>query len=109
MIQQRSRRQKKKSLHKLYDMYKINMEPLTQELYDTYVDMATIHAHRWGVTDNKVIHIILSMLLYRDGYWDGSGFIEAVLRNDLSKAIDRADELCMTYLKVIVSAKNLYM
>jgi hypothetical protein len=63
----------------------------------------------WNVEDPTAIRMVASIMMHRDGVWQGGGFVEAVCDNDLYAAISRADNTSLTYLKLyVIASKNCY-
>lgn len=60
----------------------------------------------WGVDDPTAIRMVASIMMHRDGNWQGGGFVEAVCENDLYAAITRADNTSLKYLKLYTIAKR---
>ena len=42
----------------------------------------------------------------RDSELQGGSFVQAILRNDLEEAVNRADNTCINYLRFFVGIKN---
>jgi hypothetical protein len=50
---------------------------------------------------------MVSVMRTRDNDgWQGGGFVTAVIQNNLSSAISRADNECLANLKLIVATKE---
>lgn len=79
---------------------------LTEEINSMYYNAAKEFAGNYKVTSNHICSIIKLVMLHRDGYINGGGFVTAVVNNDLYSAVGRADEECYANLKVIVAAKS---
>jgi hypothetical protein len=63
----------------------------------------------WNVEDATATRMVASIMMHRDGVWQGGGFVEAVCENDLYAAITRADNTSLKYLKLYALAtKNCY-
>jgi len=60
----------------------------------------------WDVNDPTAIRMVASIMMHRDGNWQGGSFVEAVCENDLYAAITRADNTSLKYLKLYVLAKR---
>lgn len=60
----------------------------------------------WGVEDPTATKMVASIMMHRDGNWQGGGFVEAVCENDLYAAITRADNTSLKYLKLYTLAKR---
>lgn len=84
---------------------------MSTELYSEQLELqynakAKEYAALWDVKDEHVIHIIASVMMHRDDVLPGGGFVESVVNNNLSQAINKADTTCYQHLKVIVAANN---
>jgi hypothetical protein len=63
----------------------------------------------WDVEDETAIRMVASIMMHRDGGWQGGGFVEAVCENNLYAAITRADNTSLKYLKLYtLASKNCY-
>lgn len=60
----------------------------------------------WDVQDPTATRMVASIMMHRDGVWQGGGFVEAVCDNDLYAAITRADNTSLKYLKLYTIAKR---
>lgn len=61
------------------------------------------------VTEGERIHIVdiaTSIIMTRDNILQGGGFVEAIIDNNLSQAISRADSTCIKALKFFVMVKE---
>jgi hypothetical protein len=60
-------------------------------------------AQRWAamyeVEDQHAIDVAASVLMTRDGVLQGGSFVQAIIDNNLREAINRADAICIKYLK----------
>ena len=60
-------------------------------------------AQRWAamykVEDQHAIDVAASVLMTRDGVLQGGSFVQAIVDNNLREAINRADDICIKYLK----------
>jgi hypothetical protein len=74
--------------------------------HERYLSTARDYAKLWNVENDHVINIMTSVMLHRDGLRPGGGFVQAVVGNNLSLAVSRADATCITYLKQIVAANQ---
>ena len=77
---------------------------MDKSLYDTYYKRAVEHCKDWGVTDPHIVSITQSVMMTRDNYMQGGGFVTSVVNNDLRTAVSTADTKCINHLRVIVSA-----
>lgn len=53
-----------------------------------------------------IIEVMASVMMTRDGVWNGGSFADAVVRNDLAQTIERADQECLENLRIIVLANQ---
>jgi hypothetical protein len=61
------------------------------------------------VTEGERRHIVdiaASIIMTRDNILQGGGFVEAIIANNLSQAISRADSTCIRALKFFVMVKD---
>jgi hypothetical protein len=80
----------------------------TVDTMKLYREVANEFASDYDVTDSHIIDIITSVMVTRDGVGlKGGGFVQSVVNNNLSYAINSANQSCLQNLKVIVAA-NLY-
>ena len=60
-------------------------------------------AQRWAamykVDEQHAIDVAASVLMTRDGVLQGGSFVQAIVDNNLREAINRADDICIKYLK----------
>ena len=63
-------------------------------------------ALEYEVSSPHIISFIQSVMMTRDGHLQGGSFVQAVVDNDLFKAISNADNQCLQNLKVIVAANQ---
>lgn len=52
---------------------------------------------------NHIIDIMASVMMTRDGFLKGGGFVESIVNNDLYGAINKGDRECLQHLKLIVA------
>jgi hypothetical protein len=71
-----------------------------------YRDAINAHAKDWDVEDPQAIRIAGSIIMARDGVITGTGFVKAVLDNDLDAAVNNGDAALINHLRFLVSAKN---
>lgn len=57
------------------------------------------------VSEN-IIQIMISVMMTRDNLIQGSSFVQAVVDNNLRKAVSRADAECMKNLRIITLCAN---
>jgi hypothetical protein len=80
-----------------------------QEKIVLYKNKAQEHCEGWYVTDPQVVSLCQSVMMTRDEFIMGGGFVQAVVNNDLLRAVTNADPTSLQYLKVITLAKNCYI
>jgi hypothetical protein len=51
------------------------------------------------------VHLAASVMMTRDGVLPGGGFVQAVVDNNLSEAVNRADSVALVSLKALVMTK----
>jgi ABC-type cobalamin/Fe3+-siderophores transport system ATPase subunit len=73
---------------------------------DDYRDAVKAHAKDWDVDDPQAIRIAGSIVMVRDGIINADGFVQAVLDNNLYAAVNNADNVAITNLRYLISAKN---
>ena len=73
---------------------------------EKYKQTSKDYASQWGIVDDHVINIGASILMTRDSELQGGSFVQAILRNDLEEAVNRADNTCINYLRFFVGIKN---
>lgn len=79
---------------------------MKMDILERYQDAATVYAKKWGIDNQHVIEIMTSVMRHRDGVMTGGGFVEAIIANNLSLAVNRADDTCIKYIKQIVAARD---
>jgi hypothetical protein len=75
---------------------------------EEYYQKVTEFAKQYGpLPSNHILDIMVSVMRTRDNDgWQGGGFVTAVVQNNLSSAISRADNDCLSNLKLIVATKE---
>lgn len=53
-----------------------------------------------------IIDIMASVMMTRDKFMVGGSFVQSIVENDLYGAINRGDNECLKYLKLIVATKH---
>jgi hypothetical protein len=76
------------------------------DIVTQYQMTAKEFANENDVISQHIINIITSVMMTRDGHLQGGDFVQAVVNNDLFKAINLADVECYYHLKLIVSANQ---
>lgn len=74
-----------------------------------YRTRAEKFANEYRVKPEDMGHVtdmVSSVMMTRDKYIRGGGFVQAVVDNDLYQAINRGDETCLRNLKVIVASRE---
>jgi hypothetical protein len=79
-----------------------------QKTDEQYYQKVTEFAKQYGpLPSNHILDIMVSVMRTRDNDgWQGGGFVTAVIQNNLSSAISRADNDCLSNLKLIVATKE---
>lgn len=77
-----------------------------KDIFQLYRERAREYAQSWGIDNEHAIDLMCSAMMTRDNVLQGGSFVQAVVRNDLADAVNRADNTSMRYLKQIVAAKN---
>ena len=75
-----------------------------QKTNEEYYQKVTEFAEQYGpLPSNHILDIMVSVMRTRDNDgWQGGGFVTAIVQNNLSQAIGRADNDCLNNLKLIV-------
>ena len=83
------------------------MENVKTNLRTEYVKVATYIAssYKYNVS-NHIIDVMASVIMHRDKYQMGGGFVEAICNNDLDGACSRADDECINYLRLFSLVKR---
>jgi len=58
------------------------------------------------IASENIIQIMISVMMTRDNLIQGGSFVQAVVDNNLRKAVSRADAECMKYLRIIALCAN---
>ena len=80
-----------------------------QQLYDNemYDYVARDLAKRYGYeVSDHIIDVMMSVMKTRDGYWQGGGFVQAIIDNNLDEACSRADDDCIKHLRLFSLVKR---
>jgi acid phosphatase family membrane protein YuiD len=79
----------------------------TMDVVNEYRKVAAEFASKYDVDSPHIISIISSVMMTRDGVGlRGGGFVQAVVNNDLYRAVSSADVECYNNLKVIVASNQ---
>jgi len=78
---------------------------------EDYVKIARKFVSGWKKeVSEHIIDIIVSVMMTRDNVQQGGSFAQAVIDNDLYTALTRADEDCLSNIKIITMAsKNCFV
>lgn len=80
---------------------------MMNKTYNAYKDAVVRFLNDYEETaSNHIIEIMISVMMTRDGLLQGGSFIQAVVDNDLRKAVSRADKECTAHLRVITLCAN---
>jgi hypothetical protein len=75
--------------------------------YNAYKDAVVRFLNDYEETaSNHIIEIMISIMMTRDNLIQGGSFVQAVVNNDLRKAVNRADKECTAHLKIITLCAN---
>ena len=75
--------------------------------YNAYKDAVVRFLNDYEETaSNHIIEVMISVMMTRDNLIQGGSFVQAVVDNDLRKAVSRADKECTAYLRVITLCAN---
>ena len=75
--------------------------------YNAYKDAVVRFLNDYEETaSNHIIEIMISVMMTRDNLIQGGSFVQAVVNNDLRKAVTRADKECTTHLRIITLCAN---
>jgi len=74
---------------------------------EDYVKIARKFVSGWKKeVSEHIIDIIVSVMMTRDNVQQGGSFVQAVVDNDLYTALTRADEDCLSNIKIITMARK---
>ena len=80
------------------------MQKTDKEYYQKVTEFAELYG---PLPSNHILDIMVSVMRTRDNDgWQGGGFVTAVVENNLSLAIGRADNDCLRNLKLIVATNQ---
>jgi hypothetical protein len=75
------------------------------DIREKYWDRAREFAKSYGVdASDHIVQVMASAMMTRDNVMEGGGFVQAVVKNDLSEAISKADPACLANIRIIVLA-----
>lgn len=75
--------------------------------YNAYKDAVVRFLNDYEETaSNHIIEIMISVMMSRDNLIQGGSFVQAVVDNDLRKAVSRADKECTAHLRTITLCAN---
>jgi hypothetical protein len=79
--------------------------------YKEYQDAVITFLNDYEETaTDHIKEIMVSVMMTRDGLLQGGSFVQAVVDNNLRKAISRADKECINHLRIItLCANNCYI
>lgn len=83
-----------------------DVKPVVQnDVRQPYWNRAKQFAKDYRVdVSQHIIEIMASTMMTRDNVLMGGGFVQAVIKNDLAQAIDRADPAVLANIRIIVLA-----
>ena len=73
---------------------------------DRYLEKARIECAARNISSSHIIDICSSVMMTRDGVLFGGSFVQAVVDNDLTKALAYADTECRNNLLTITMARE---
>lgn len=83
------------------------MENVKTNLRIEYVKVANYIAITYNYdVSTHIIDVMASVMMHRDKYQTGGGFVEAICNNDLDSACSRADDECINYLRLFSLVKR---
>jgi hypothetical protein len=72
-----------------------------------YHERAKEYAEEWGESPSEhIIGIMASVMMTRDDVLQGGGFVQSIVENNLYLSINRADNECLKYMKLIVNTNQ---
>jgi hypothetical protein len=75
--------------------------------YQEYRDAVVCFLNDYEETVSEhIIQIMISVMMTRDNLIQGGSFVQAVVDNNLRKAVSRADAECMKHLRIIALCAN---
>ena len=79
---------------------------LTERQRYDYVarDLASRYAYH-NISEH-IVGVMISVMMHRDNYQKGGGFVEAIIENKLDEACSRADDDCINYLRLFSLVKR---
>lgn len=78
---------------------------MEESVYNKYKGLAISYAASLNENPSEhILDVMTSTLMTRDKIWQGGGFVQAVVSNDLIGAIGRADKDVLANLRLIVLA-----
>ena len=80
----------------------------SKQYLDTATEFVKTNLRDERIYDEEMKHlctIAASVMMTRDKYMAGGGFVQAVVDNDLAAAVGRADDTCIKGLRILVLVK----
>jgi len=75
------------------------------DIRQKYADRAKDFAKSYGVeVSSHIVDVMASAMMTRDNVMQGGSFVQAVVQNNLSEAVSRADAACLVNIRIIVLA-----
>lgn len=81
------------------------MQVYDREMYD-YVARDLAKRYAYHDISEHIVDVMISVMMTRDGVWQGGGFVEAIINNNLDDACSRADDECIKYLRLFSLVKR---
>jgi hypothetical protein len=88
------------------DSGQVPEETVFPNVMDRYLEKARIECAARNISSSHVIDICSSVMMTRDGILHGGSFVQAVVDNDLVKALAYADIECRDNLLTIAVARE---
>lgn len=74
---------------------------------EDYYERVREFAKEYGEAPSiHIIDVMASVMMTRDRFMVGGSFVQSVVNNDLYQAINRGDNECLKYLKLIVATNH---
>ena len=83
-------------------------ETVFPNVMDRYLEKARIECAARNISSTHIIDICSSVMMTRDGVLNGGSFVQAIVDNNLTRALAYADSECREHLLTITSAKEMW-
>ena len=82
------------------------MENYTK-LNERYYKLAREFSEKYGpIPSDHIIDIMVSIMKTRDNVIPGGSFVQSIIDNNLSEAVNRADNECINHFRLFVATKQ---